>query len=98
MVVRSIFSLFCIARLVVFFFQAAPTAPLPGRFERAPMESRFRFIVVGCLQRLGSAAGVCSTLFVMSLDGGRARGAAPIWFSYKLLHHIVLTRISACVT
>ena len=54
------------------------------------MESRFRFIVVGCLQRLGSAAACVRRHSLMSLDDGGARGAAADFLlfdsSRRVLH------------
>ena len=54
------------------------------------MESRFRFIVVGCLQRLASAAACVRCHSLMSLDDGGARGAAAdfllFYSSRRVLH------------
>ena len=54
------------------------------------MESRFRFIVVGCLQRLGSAAACVRCHSLISLDDGGARGAAAdfllFYSSRRVLH------------
>jgi hypothetical protein len=43
------------------------------------MESRFRFIVVGCLQRLGSAAACVRCHSLMSLDDGGGRFFLIFW-------------------
>ena len=68
----------------LFFRLLPPTASwsLRARTDGEPL----RGIVVGCLQRLGSAAASCAvpTLCLMSLDGGGGRFFLIFWRSTRI--------------
>ena len=49
------------------------------------MESRFRFIVVGCLQRLGSAAACVRCHSLMSLATAARAARRPIFCCFTRL-------------